>query len=143
MMVGLFMGAFVLSVYRNVTNKVLWIFAATFLYGLGTLTMTVFPAYWVAMGCMSWMSFSLSVSILLSTTLYQTLVPNEYLGRFFANLGLFTLGLTPLIIWIAGYAADQTSARIVFLVLGSMLLGFCVLWVTRYPSIRRALEGLG
>lgn len=140
--VGMFLGAFVLNALRNVSNKVLWIWVATFGYGLGTLAMALFTNYWVTMVCMIGMSFSLSVSILLSTTLYQTLVPNEFLGRFFANLGLFTLGLTPLITWIAGYGADQTSASAVFIILSTLLLGFCALWATQYGFVRRAMERL-
>lgn len=140
--IGMFLGAFMLNALRNVSNKVLWIWGAAVWYGLATFMMALFSNYWVAIVCMIGMSFSLSVSILLSTTLYQTLVPNEFLGRFFANLSLFTLGLTPLITWIAGYGADQTSAKEVFIILGTLLLGFCMLWATQYGSIRCAMERL-
>ena len=80
--------------------------------------------------------------MLLSTTLYQTLVPKEYLGRFFANIGLFVLGLNPIIIWIAGFAADQSSAMTVLAVLGGFLLVFCLLWGTQYAAVRRTIERL-
>ena len=141
--IGMFLGAILLNVHHNVPNKVLWIFVVSFLYGVAVLTMALSRWYLVALFSMVLMSFSMSISMLLSTTLYQTLVPKEYLGRFFANIGLFVLGLNPIIIWIAGFAADQFSAMTVLTTLSGFLLVFCLLWVTQYAAICRAIERLG
>ncbi|HLF88666.1 MAG TPA: MFS transporter [Anaerolineales bacterium] len=143
MTIGMFLGAILLNVHHNVPNKVLWIFVVSFLYGVAVLTMALSRWYLVALFSMVLMSFSMSISMLLSTTLYQTLVPKEYLGRFFANIGLFVLGLNPIIIWIAGFAADQFSAMTVLTTLSGFLLVFCLLWATQYVAIRRAIERLG
>ena len=143
MVIGLFLGGYLLASFLNGIEKVLGILTASCLFGVGALMLALFPWYFGAVTSMILMGFSMSVTMILSTTLYQTLVPKEYLGRFFGNLGLFTLGLTPIVIWLVGLVADRSSARMVYAGLGGFLLIFCVLWATQYLSVRRAIQSLG
>jgi len=76
------------------------------------------------------MGFSISLFTLLTTTLFQTMVPKEMQGRFFGNIGLLTLGLQPVVMWLAGVAADSSSALVVFTGLDSFLLIFSLAWAS-------------
>ena len=78
------------------------------------------------------MGFSLNLSTLLTTILFQTFVPKEMQGRFLGNTDLLTLGIQPLVMGLAGLGTDWLSATTIFVVLGSGLMTFSLIWTFQY-----------
>ena len=132
MTLGLFLGAFFLNAIREIPNKTLGVLVSACLCGGSSIIIGRASNYVAVLSGFVLMGFSLSVSMLLTTTLFQTLVPKEMQGRFFANVGLLTLGIQPLIMWLAGLGADWSSAATTFTMLGSISLIFAFLWTIQY-----------
>jgi MFS transporter, DHA3 family, macrolide efflux protein len=134
MTVGLFLGALFLSSVYEVPNQVLGVLVSALLFGGASLVLGLSSEFLVALTCIVLMGFSLSLVTVLSNALFQTLVPRDMLGRFFGNVGLVTLGLQPLVMWLAGFAADSSSAALVFGALGGLLLIFGSVWALQYQA---------
>jgi MFS transporter, DHA3 family, macrolide efflux protein len=134
MTVGLFLGALFLSSVYEVPNQVLGVLVSALLFGGASLVLGLSSEFLVALTCIVMMGFSLSLVTVLSNALFQTLVPRDMLGRFFGNVGLVTLGLQPLVMWLAGFAADSSSAALVFGALGGLLLIFGSVWALQYQA---------
>jgi len=134
MTAGLFLGALFLSSVYEVPNQVLGVLVSALLFGGASLVLGLSSEFLVALTCIVLMGFSLSLVTILSNALFQTLVPQDMLGRFFGNVGLVTLGLQPLVMWLAGFAADSSSAALVFGALGGLLLMFGSVWALQYQA---------
>lgn len=134
MTVGLFLGALFLSSVYEVPNQVLGVLVSALLFGGASLVLGLSSEFLVALAGIVLMGFSLSLVTVLSNALFQTLVPRDMLGRFFGNVGLVTLGLQPLVMWLAGFAADSFSAALVFGALGGLLLAFGCAWTLQYQA---------
>jgi len=140
MTLGLFLGALFLNSIYEMPNKVLGVLISALLFGGGSVVFGLSHVFPVALGSIILMGFGLGLSTVLTTTLFQTLVAKEMLGRFFGNIGLLTLGMQPLVMWLAGFAADSSSAASVLAVLGSLLLIFSLFWMLQYQTITKAIR---
>jgi len=96
MTAGIFLGAFVLSSVYRVKDKTSVILAAVMIFGAGELALGLGPPYLVALLTLILMGLCMGTVVVLANTFYQTVVPGALLGRFFANIGMLTLGLQPL-----------------------------------------------
>lgn len=129
MTLGLFAGAVLLN-FVNLSNPVLGALAAAVLCGSSSILLGLALAYPLTLAGFIFMGFSISLFTLLTTTLFQSIVPKEMQGRFFGNIGLLTLSLQPVMMWLAGVAADSSSAMVVFTYLGGFLLIFSLAWAS-------------
>jgi MFS family permease len=127
MTLGLFAGAVLLN-FVNLSNQVLGALASAVLCGCSSILLGLSYVYPLTLTGFILMGFSISLFTLLTTTLFQTMVPKEMQGRFFGNIGLLTLGLQPVVMWLAGVAADSSSTTAVFTNLGGFLLVFILAW---------------
>jgi MFS family permease len=134
MTLGMFLGAFFLNSFRQVANKTLGVLISAFLCAGSSVLIGISQNYFVTLGSFALMGFSLSTSMLLTTTLFQTIVAKEMQGRFFGNTGLLTLGIQPLVLGLAGFGADHFSAGTVLGILGYGLIALCIVWVLRYRN---------
>ena len=134
MTLGMFLGAFFLNSVKQVANKTLGVLISALICAGSSVLIGISQNYSVTLGSFALMGFSLSTSMLLTTTLFQTIVAREMQGRFFGNTGLLTLGIQPLVLGLAGYGADHSSAGTIFAMLGYGLIALCVVWVFRYRN---------
>lgn len=142
MTLGLLLGAWLMNSTGEVTNGIAGAFASGITCAASALLIFLLPSYLPILLAFVLMGASLSISMLLTTTYFQTHVPTEMQGRFFGNTGLVTLGIQPLVMWATGIAADASSAADVFGMLGGVLALFCLVWGVRYRAIlRRAPAG--
>jgi MFS transporter, DHA3 family, macrolide efflux protein len=128
MTLGMFLGAFFLNSVRQIPNKIFGVLISAFLCAISSVMIGLTQNYFVVLSGFVLMGFSLSLSTLLTTTLFQTFVPKEMQGRFFSNTDLLTLGIQPLVMGLAGLVADWSSATTIFVMLGSSLIVFSLLW---------------
>jgi MFS family permease len=135
---GMFLGSLFLNAVYRVPNRVGAIFVAVTLYSLGFLGLSLTPPYPAAVLIMVAMGMCMAAMTVLSTALYQALVPRELLGRFFANIGLLNEGLLPLTMWITGLAADGLGPARTFGVIGGLLALGALLWMPLYPRVQQA-----
>lgn len=134
----MFLGSLFLNAVYRVPNRVGAIFVAVTLYSLGFLGLSLAPPYLAAVLTMVAMGMCMATMTVLSTALYQALVPRELLGRFFANIGLLNEGLLPLMMWITGLAADDLGPARTFGVIGGLLALGALLWMPLYPRVQQA-----
>ena len=139
MTVGMFLGAMFVNSRFRLNNPVFGILLSTLLYGMGALILGLNRNFFIALFCMALLGFSLNHGGILSSIIYQKVVPAEMLGRFFANTSLLTLALQPIVMWLAGVAADASSAKNVFVWLGCLLLAFCLAWSMKYDAISKSV----
>jgi MFS family permease len=132
MTLGMFLGALLLSSVSQIPNKTLGVLIAAFLCAGSSIIVGLAGNYFVVLSGFTLMGFSLSLSMLLTTTLFQTIVPKEMQGRFFGNTGLLTLGIQPLVMGLAGLGADWSSAATIFTMLGCGLMVFGLMWTYNY-----------
>jgi MFS family permease len=132
MTLGMFLGAFFLNSVRPIPNKTLGVLISAFLCAGSSVLIGVSRNYFLALGSFTLMGFSLSTSMLLTTTLFQTIVPKEMQGRFLGNTGLLTLGIQPLVLGLAGFGADHSSASTIFSMLGYGLILLSLVWIFQY-----------
>ena len=90
--------------------------------------------YAISIVSMVAMGFGFGCSGLLCDTIFMVIVPKNILGRFYGNIGIFTMGIMPLIMWLAGYTADKFSAAAIFTITGAFLLTFCLIWLLQYKK---------
>jgi DHA3 family tetracycline resistance protein-like MFS transporter len=142
MTLGMFLGPLFLNSVYPIPNKTLGMLLSAILFGGGMVGLGLLRFYYVSLACIIVMGFGMGISLVLSTTLFQAIVPKEMLGRFFANSSLIILGLQPLIMAAAGWAADASSASLIFIICGSLLLAISFLWSLQYPKLNRSVRNL-
>ena len=132
MTLGMFLGAFLLNLIRQISNKTLGVLISAFLCAFSSVMIGATHTYIAILSGFVLIGFSINLSSLLTTILFQTFVPKEMQGRFFGNTGLLTLGIQPLVMGLAGLGADWLSASTIFVVLGSSLIVFSLIWILQY-----------
>ena len=140
MAIGLFLSGLFLNLFDDVPNKVLVILLSAYLFGAAATVFGMSQHYVIALISIITMGFGFGCLMLVSTTLFQILVPKEMLGRFFGNVGLFTLGIQPLVMWLAGFVADKSSAAAVLVGSGIFLLICCSLWTIQYRTTYKTIR---
>ena len=132
MTLGMFLGAFFLNLARQISNKTLSVLISAFLCAVSSVIIGATHKYLIVLSGFILMGFSLNLFSLLTTILFQTFVPKEMQGRFFGNTDLLTLGIQPLVMGLAGVGADWLSATTIFIMLGSGLMAFSLIWTFQY-----------
>ena len=80
------------------------------------------------------------VYMAVTTTLIQTIVPNEIRGRVMSIM-MMEFGLTPLGALFMGYIADTWSVTTALFIMGALMtIGFATAFVL-FPSVRRLDPG--
>ena len=132
MTLGMFLGAFFLNIAHQIPNKTLSVLISAILCAISSVMIGAAHKYVIVLSGFILMGFSLNLSTLLTTILFQTFVPKEMQGRFFGNINLLTLGTQPLVMGVAGLGADWFSASTIFVVLGSSLMALSLIWTLQY-----------
>jgi DHA3 family macrolide efflux protein-like MFS transporter len=107
---------------RNVIGVVLGLLLGSL--GMVTLALTPLGLFWVAAFGVILVGFTLPVANISSQTIWQRVVPPEKMGRVFSVRLTIAQFTGPFAFLLAGYLAEIFSIPLIFIVFGSIMIGF-------------------
>ena len=133
--VGALIGAFLLIFFGNQFHKGKLLLFSRSLLGPAIIGLALSRIPWISMALMALIGYSLITQLILTNTLIQTIVPDDFRGRVLSTYTWALGGFYPLGSLMMGFLGDQIGAPQAALVsgIGCILLIFANLLV--FPSM--------
>jgi len=127
--VGMMVGGILISVWGGFKNKVHTMAVSWILFSVATVLFGVIPNFWVYLGVMSFCGITMAMYNAPSTTVMQTKIPANMMGRIFSVLAMINGLAMPVGIAVFGPLGDVVKIEILLIITGVLLVvsGF-VLW---------------
>jgi MFS family permease len=128
--VGAILGSLILATFGNVRTLGDWVGLAAAGFGGSLVLLSFSHSFWVSLGVMLLIGFTMVTQLDASNTLVQRIVPDEMRGRVMAIWTMMLSGLAPFGSLLVGVLAQHFTARRTFAaggmacVMGAMAFGF-------------------
>ncbi len=134
---GALLGAFILAKIGDCMNKIKAISLSIFFYGLGTAISGVLPSdgLYFFMGLCLVMGLAAPFYSGVQVAIFQTIIPNEYLGRAFSTIRSSSILIMPLSLSVSGFAVEALGVDNWFLLLGILIIALSFS-LKLFPSLR-------
>jgi len=138
-LLGGFCGAFFIGRYSKWFNRYVgWsYFTAAFAWGLLSILYGMTSVVSLALGYRFLIGWTLSMIHVPISALLDSKVEDQYRGRIWSTIGIGSSLVSPISVGLSGILADHWSARVSYIVAGSLLIVSAFL-VLRLPGIRGA-----
>lgn len=128
--IGAILGSLVLATLGNVRTLGDWVGLAAAGFGVSLVLLSFSNSFWVSVGVMLLIGFTMVTQLDASNTLVQRIVPDEMRGRVMAIWTMMLTGLAPFGSLLVGVLAQHFTARRTFAaggmacIMGAMTFGF-------------------
>lgn len=137
---GALLGALWLAARRSVVGLGRMIPIACALFGVGLISFSLVPVWWLALPCLVVAGFGFMVQMASSNTIIQTIVDDEKRGRVMSFYMMAFLGTTPFGSLIAGVLSERIGAPYTLILGGCGCLAGAALFARALPSLRVAVR---
>jgi heme exporter protein D len=134
--IGGMLGVGLLTVCGGMRRQGILLLGMLGLFGSGLILLAYASYFWLAVGCVTFVSVMAAVADTLHQTLLQSNVPNEQRGRAMGSW-LVGVGTAPIGHLEIGYLAGFTSARFALSAHGLALILLALLLAILLPRLRR------
>ena len=129
-------GALTLAGRRGVGGLGRWIARAAAAFGVTLALFSLSRHFWLSVGLLVPVGYSMMVTLASSNTLIQTMVPNALRGRVMSVYSMMLLGMAPFGGLLAGYAAEHIGAPITVAIGGTICLITATVFRLQLPKLR-------
>jgi DHA3 family macrolide efflux protein-like MFS transporter len=137
---GMMLGGIAVGFWGGFRNKIYSMALACVLYSIGIILLGVLADFWWYLAAMFFLGWSIPLYSTSETTIFQTKVAPEYMGRFFGVFGMVATLVMPAGMLIFGPLGDVVN--IDFLMIGSgIVVGLLCIPFLRSNVLREVGKG--
>ncbi|HJR06733.1 MAG TPA: MFS transporter [Pyrinomonadaceae bacterium] len=140
--VGALLAALLLVARRGVRGMGRWVAFSSTGFGIGLILFSQMHVFWLAVGVLVFVGFSMIMQISSSNTLVQAMVPNELRGRVMAVYSMMFMGMAPIGALAAGWLAERVGADNTVALGGLGCILSALVFTLRLPALRREARKL-
>ena len=140
--VGALLAALLLLARRGVRGMGRWVAFSSVGFGAGLILFSQLHVFWLAVGVLVFVGFSMIMQISSSNTLVQAMVPDELRGRVMAVYSMMFMGMAPVGALAAGWLAERVGADTTVALGGVGCILSALVFSLRLPALRREARKL-